>query len=216
MDGLNVDHLPERERYILDLAYTSIVGLSGNDKAFAEKMIADIVKFADTLYPIGSPPTQPAGDAVRDVVSNLRQSAKLGDYDPEQIAYLESIADRLEAALAAPVQPSADRDPYEGAREDLLDWKGRAQRAEAELRQLGYTGITASEAPVQPVVDGTHTAAPCMWVQDAVDDSWDTGCGNKHQFTDGDAADNLHAFCPYCGGRLFEPNHDAQPGEGVG
>lgn len=38
-----------------------------------------------------------------------------------------------------------DRNAYEGAREDLLDWKGRAQRAEAKLRSLGYSGIDASE-----------------------------------------------------------------------
>jgi hypothetical protein len=42
---------------------------------------------------------------------------------------------------------SADRDAYEGAREELLDWKGRAQRAEAKLRSLGYTGVDASEPP---------------------------------------------------------------------
>lgn len=46
------------------------------------------------------------------------------------------------------------RDAYEGAREDLLDWKGRAQRAERTLRGLGYTGIDASEPPHPAEGDG--------------------------------------------------------------
>lgn len=48
-----------------------------------------------------------------------------------------------------PVPVSADRHAYEGAREDLLDWKGRALRAEVRLRALGYTGVDASEPPGQ-------------------------------------------------------------------
>lgn len=44
-------------------------------------------------------------------------------------------------------QESGLRDAYEGAREDLLDWKGRAQRAEARLRNLGWAGVDASETP---------------------------------------------------------------------
>ncbi|MGH8073695.1 MAG: hypothetical protein ACREO4_06435 [Lysobacter sp.] len=53
-----------------------------------------------------------------------------------------------------PLTPQArpDRDAYEGAREDLLDWKGRAQRAEARLRSLGWKGIDASEPA--PTADG--------------------------------------------------------------
>ena len=38
-------------------------------------------------------------------------------------------------------------DAYHGAREDLLDWKRRAQQAEAELRRLGYTGIVPRQLP---------------------------------------------------------------------
>lgn len=68
---------------------------------------------------------------------------------------------------AAPA--GVDRAAYEGAREDLLDWKGRAQRAEAELRRLGYAGIDASEPP-------THTAAPAG---EAV--RWEV----RHRFHDG-------------------------------
>jgi len=61
----------------------------------------------------------------------------------------------LVVRTAAPSAP--DRDAYEGAREDLLDWKHRAQRAEATLRGLGYKGIDASEPPSAPVgVEGLH------------------------------------------------------------
>lgn len=49
-----------------------------------------------------------------------------------------------------PTHQSADRDAYEGAREELLDWKSRAQRAEARLRALGYQGVDASAPPVPP------------------------------------------------------------------
>lgn len=55
------------------------------------------------------------------------------------------------------------RDAYEGAREDLLDWRRRAQRAEAELRRLGYVGVTAAERPaagklppLPPSLDEVH------------------------------------------------------------
>lgn len=56
----------------------------------------------------------------------------------------------LAAAPAASGGEGGIRDAYEGAREDLLDWKGRALRAEATLRGLGYTGICADEAPQPP------------------------------------------------------------------
>lgn len=55
-------------------------------------------------------------------------------------------------------QPNNYRDAYEGARADLLDWKGRAQRAEATLRALGYTGIDASQPPA-PTADGAGELA---------------------------------------------------------
>ena len=59
--------------------------------------------------------------------------------------YADAVKDILSEEKAVPVGDF--RDAYEGAREDLLDWKGRAQRAEAELRMLGYTGIDANHPP---------------------------------------------------------------------
>lgn len=55
----------------------------------------------------------------------------------------------LAASHSAPGE-GAMRDAYEGAREDLLDWKGRALRAEATLRGMGYSGVCADEPPSQP------------------------------------------------------------------
>lgn len=50
---------------------------------------------------------------------------------------------------------------------------------------------------------------PCAWTEDAWDGSWDTACGNKHQFTDGSPSDNKHAFCPYCGRPLIQAMHNS-------
>lgn len=83
-----------------------------------------------------------------------------------------SLARQLERALAGvpatQTQPSGDsgqlpaveagyRDAYEGAREDLLDWKRRAHRAEAELRRLGYTGIVPDQQPAEAVAGEDET-----------------------------------------------------------
>ena len=47
-------------------------------------------------------------------------------------------------------QGQSDRDAYEGARRDLLDWKHRALSAESILRSLGYRGIVPTEPPTSP------------------------------------------------------------------
>jgi len=51
----------------------------------------------------------------------------------------------------------------------------------------------------------------CTWTLDDYDpwqgDSWDTGCGNKFEFTVGGPVENTFSFCPYCGSvlRLLPP-----------
>lgn len=68
----------------------------------------------------------------------------------------------LLGVIATPAPESREyglRDAYEGARSDLLDWKGRAQRAEAELRRLGYVGIDASEKPEAGQREGVEMLA---------------------------------------------------------
>jgi hypothetical protein len=58
-------------------------------------------------------------------------------------------------AQPKPEAAGADmRDAYAGAREDPLEWKRRAQRAETELRKLGYAGIDASERPEANAKEG--------------------------------------------------------------
>lgn len=44
----------------------------------------------------------------------------------------------------------------------------------------------------------------CKWAYDDSTESWDTGCGNKHQFMADGPKENEHKFCPYCGGELIE------------
>ncbi|MGN6282135.1 hypothetical protein [Frateuria sp.] len=69
--------------------------------------------------------------------------------------------------------------------------------------------ITTHHAELEAAVRKAARFGPCLWIQDAHDGSWDTACGNKHVFIEGDSADNLYMHCPYCGGRLIEPNYDA-------
>jgi hypothetical protein len=59
------------------------------------------------------------------------------------VGNLFGLKDRLAAIVACLAAPSSDnwRDAYEGAREDLLDWKRRAQVAEAKLRPAGVPEV---------------------------------------------------------------------------
>ena len=44
----------------------------------------------------------------------------------------------------------------------------------------------------------------CDWMHETagVDDYWETGCGEAHQFIDGGPKENDFEFCPYCGRKL--------------
>lgn len=98
-----------------------------------------------------------------------------------------------------PSQPgSADRDAYEGAREDLLEWKGRAQRAEARLRTLGWKGEDASEQPVSAAgAEGSEQLyylqdtrqyvgnCPTWWAKDRM--GYVTRLDHAHKFTRAEA-----------------------------
>lgn len=70
------------------------------------------------------------------------------------------------------------RDAYEGARSDLLDWKGRAQRAEAELRRLGYVGIDASEKPEAGQREGIAQSAKAGQAVPRMAGATISGCGD--------------------------------------
>jgi hypothetical protein len=75
---------------------------------------------------------------------------------PEPYRSERMTAMRLAITAALAAQGQGDRDAYEGARHDLLDWKRRALSAESVLRSLGYRGIIPTEAPASPagVPDG--------------------------------------------------------------
>lgn len=115
-----------------------------------------------------------------------------GEIESTEYAYPQSSVDAL----------VRERDAYA----QLLELARSQHRQAEELATNEHARAEAAESELAAVREAT---APCMWVIDPIDESWDTACGNKHLFTTGDAADNLHAFCPYCGGRLFEPNYDA-------
>lgn len=71
---------------------------------------ADLLyKWAEKLQDLARQPapSQPA-DAVREIASDLRHSAKVDDYEPDQIRFIDAIADRIESALA---QPAAGVEP---------------------------------------------------------------------------------------------------------
>jgi hypothetical protein len=67
------------------------------------------------------------------------------------VGNLFGLKDRLAALVACFAAPSSNnwRDAYEGAREDLLDWKRRAQAAEAKLRGKTPAGVALPREPDQ-------------------------------------------------------------------
>lgn len=91
----------------------------------------------------------------RMIEADFEQSTATFEMEPGYYA----AAGRFEIRRPQPAQGEPEsglRDAYEGAREDLLDWKGRAQRAEARLRNLGWAGVDASEPP-----SGEHEQRSC-------------------------------------------------------
>ena len=44
----------------------------------------------------------------------------------------------------------------------------------------------------------------CVWSYDEDTTSYDTDCGEKHIFFDGNLKNNHHKYCPYCGGETDE------------
>lgn len=53
-----------------------------------------------------------------------------------------------------------------------------------------------------------NSVARCEWIEDE-NGTWDTGCGNAFQITDGTPAENRFKFCAYCGGALVELQYRA-------
>ena len=53
----------------------------------------------------------------------------------------------------------SDRDAYEGAREDLLDWKRRALRAEAKVREYDARIVGIGSVAINSISRESHEAA---------------------------------------------------------
>ena len=53
-----------------------------------------------------------------------------------------------------------------------------------------------------PPLAATPAPDVCKWTFDEWTDSWDTACGEKHQFMSDGPSENNHRHCPYCGRRL--------------
>jgi len=154
--------------------------------------------------------------AARVAVPERMTTPKQEDYVTYQ-AWREAVSVQVgynacrDAMLAAAPQPAGEccdtpaccfRDAYVGAREDLSDWKGRAQRAEAELRRLGYAGIDASVPPSQPAgEDGPSVYVECR----QCDECEHVGINDEH---DADAA------CHDCEWHGPAPVEDKCPGCG--
>lgn len=73
---------------------------------------------------------------------------------------LNALKDAKDALEAFPT--SADRDAYEGAREDLLDWKRRALKAEDELRKECETTAQLTRALANEVNGPTFMGEPSL------------------------------------------------------
>jgi hypothetical protein len=80
---------------------------------------------------------------------------------------------------------------------------GLAQFVRAVVREMGREGTVyyfgGPEKPLPKV---------CHWQADPVDGGWDTGCGEKHEFTVDGPLENNHKYCPYCGG-ILSPHYES-------
>lgn len=71
-----------------------------------DSRMEDVRRHSGAWTPLYTRPQPVAGDAVREIVSDIRHSAKVDDYEAPQIAFLESVADRIAALSAAPAAPA--------------------------------------------------------------------------------------------------------------
>lgn len=63
----------------------------------------------------------------------------------------------------------SDRDAYEGAREDLLDWKRRALTAEAKVREYDQRIVGIGSVAINSISRESHEAA----LAEAVAKAWE-------------------------------------------
>lgn len=153
-----------RECHAAWAAYNAVA--PGEDRAAGtEKLLADvIVAISQTAGVVDGwmLAHRQTLEIVGTELANARDKVK-----PGERAWLADLSRVVRGMLAAAPAASGGedgiRDAYEGAREDLLDWKGRALRAEATLRGLGYTGICADEAPQPPSAASVSERAQALF-----------------------------------------------------
>lgn len=148
--GDNPDGPPNCGIYVND-AWTgwTDVRFEGETLQLCLRNALDAKRAAPDDVPVDASYSKHDQEIIADLEAMARNQAK--GYWPKMLAIcaLRMIREARAAQppAPAPVQVENYRDAYEGAREDLLDWKRRALRAEATLRTLGYTGIDASQPP---------------------------------------------------------------------
>lgn len=59
------------------------------------------------------------------------------------------------------------------------------------------------EAPPDSWFEEDTTMKYCHWREDE-NGAWDTGCGEKWEFTNGTPQENRFLFCPFCGDTIEE------------
>jgi hypothetical protein len=102
-----------------------------------------VVALAEALG--GAPQAQPGTLTTGQIE---RHTLRAGDCPANTEVLLASSVRKLLALDAPQAQPNDYRDAYEGAREDLLDWKRRALEAEAKLRDTSQYPDDRVEAAI--------------------------------------------------------------------
>lgn len=83
---------------------------------------------------------------------------------------------------------------------DALEWttENAGGAGSSVIRQL-HNRVARTATTIRPDT--------CEWKYDSDTCSWDTECGEKHQFTNDGPKENNHHFCPYCGALLTVAPH---------
>ncbi|MEI6165902.1 MAG: hypothetical protein WCS52_01790 [bacterium] len=74
---------------------------------------------------------------------------------------------------------------------EIINWSGDPSDGDPSLFSHETLQAMDKLAPEQK----------CQWTEDDTY-SWDTGCGNRHLFSEAGPSENKHTFCPYCGKRI--------------
>lgn len=182
---------------ILALA-AEIRRVDGGNKSGAAELAERLMPFIDTHLA--------TRDAV--VISNELLHGHLaptyGEPDEDGVGYFFTCED-LERFVSACAESIASRKaavPDDGLR-SIKSLAGKWLREAAQLPELSPVALTKKQcAEAFLALAHAKVLYECLWTQDQDDGSWDTACGNKHEFTADGPKENSHSFCPYCGNLL--------------